>query len=47
MFMRHRIVVDRIDGDKVVLSDSPAVGTEVVIVGAAELYGSEFEFEEE
>jgi hypothetical protein len=46
-FMRHKIVVDHIDGDKVALSDSPPVGTKVVIVGAAELYGSEFEFEEE
>jgi hypothetical protein len=47
VFMRHLVVVDRIDGDKVVLSDSPPVGTKVVIVGASELYGSEFEFEEE
>jgi hypothetical protein len=47
VFMRHLIVVDRIDGDKVALSDSPPVGTKVVTVGASELYGSEFEFEEE
>jgi hypothetical protein len=47
VFVRHRIVVDRIEGEKVVLSEGPATGTAVVTVGAQELYGSELEFEEE
>jgi len=46
-FMRHRIVVDFIDGEVAVLTDGPTVGTAVVVVGAQELYGSELEFEEE
>ena len=47
VFVRHRIVVDRIEGEMAVLSDGPAAGTSVVTVGAQELYGSELEFEEE
>jgi len=47
VFVRHRIAVDRIEGEMAVLSDGPAAGTEVVTVGAQELYGSELEFEEE
>jgi len=46
-FVREPITVDRIEGDKVVLSDGPAPGTPVVTAGAAELFGSESEFEEE
>jgi hypothetical protein len=46
-FVRQPINVDRIEGDMAVLTDGPASGTEVVTVGAAELYGSEEEFEEE
>ena len=46
-FVRHRIAVDRIQGDRAVLTDGLASGTLVVTVGAAELYGSEFEFAEE
>jgi hypothetical protein len=46
-FVRHPIAIDSIDGDKVVLSNGPAPGTRVVTVGAAELFGSEMEFEEE
>lgn len=46
-FVREQIKVDRIDGDKVVLSQGPAAATQVVTVGVAELYGSEQEFEEE
>jgi hypothetical protein len=46
-FVRSPIVVDRIEGDLAVLSDGPPSGTAVVTVGAAELYGSEIEFEEE
>lgn len=47
VFVRHPITVDHIDGDKVVLSDGPDAGMQVVTVGAAELYGAEIEFEEE
>lgn len=40
-FQRQRIVVERVEGDLAILSDGPAVGTRVVTVGAALLYGSE------
>jgi hypothetical protein len=40
-FERQRIGVERIVGDLVVLSDGPPVGTPVVTVGAAMLYGVE------
>ena len=46
-YFRHPISVDQIVGDMAVLSDGPPSGTAVVTVGAAELYGSEIEFEEE
>ena len=47
VFVRHKITVDRIEGEMAVLSEGPAAGTAVVTVGAQELYGSELEFEEE
>jgi hypothetical protein len=37
----------RIDDDTAVLSNGPPVGTEVVTVGSQELYGSEYEVEED
>ncbi len=43
VFVRHRIIVDYIEEDRAVLSDGPPAGTEVVTVGAAELFGTEFE----
>ncbi len=43
VFVRHRIVVDYIEGANAVLLDGPVLGTEVVTVGAAELFGAEFE----
>ncbi|MGH7512874.1 MAG: hypothetical protein ACREOQ_08125 [Gemmatimonadales bacterium] len=46
-FVRAPVTVDYIERDVAVLSDGPPVGTTVVTVGAAELYGSEEEFEEE
>ena len=46
-FVRHRITIDSIEGDLAILSNGPPIGTPVVTVGAAELYGAEFEFEEE
>ena len=42
-FVRKEIEIDRVDGDSVVLSDGPPAGTEVVTVGASEVYGTEFE----
>jgi hypothetical protein len=46
-FMRQAIVIDYIKGDLAVLSNGPSPDTMVVTVGAAELFGSESEFEEE
>jgi hypothetical protein len=41
VYLRHSITVDSIQGAEAVLSDGPPVGTAVVTVGAAELYGTE------
>jgi hypothetical protein len=46
-YVRQKIKVDRIDGDNAILAQGPAAGTKVVIVGAAELFGSEAGIEEE
>ena len=40
-FVREVITVDYIEGDIAVLLVGPAIGTEVVTVGVAELYGAE------
>jgi hypothetical protein len=45
-FVRLALDIDAIDGDLAILSEGPPVGTPVVTVGAAELYGAEFEFQE-
>ena len=42
-YIRHEVKVDFIDGDKAILHEGPAPGTPVVSVGAAELYGTEYE----
>jgi hypothetical protein len=42
-YVRKEIGIVRVDGDSVVLSDGPPVGAKVVTVGAAEVYGTEFE----
>jgi hypothetical protein len=42
-YVRQQINIDRVAGDSVMLSDGPPTGTEVVTVGAAEVYGTEFE----
>jgi hypothetical protein len=47
VYMRHRVVVDFIDGEMAVLTEGPAPGTKIVVIGAEELFGSELEFEEE
>ena len=42
-YVRKEIEIDRVDGDGIVLSGGPPAGTKVVTVGAAEVYGTEFE----
>jgi ABC-type oligopeptide transport system substrate-binding subunit len=46
-YVRQKIKVDRIEGDKAILAQGPATGTKVVIVGAALLYGAEEGIEED
>jgi hypothetical protein len=41
-FVRHPIQVEYIEGDQAILLEGPAIGTPVVTVGAAELFGLEF-----
>lgn len=41
-YLRAPIEIDYIEGDVAILLDGPPVGTSVVTVGAAELYGVEF-----
>ncbi len=41
-FVRHKVAVDYIEGDLVVLNAGPPTGTVVASVGVAELYGAEF-----
>jgi hypothetical protein len=41
VFVREAIEVERIDGDRAILTDGPPPGTEVVTVGAVELLGAE------
>lgn len=41
IFIRYPIVVDYIDGNQAILLEGPKVGTTVVIVGVAELFGAE------
>jgi multidrug efflux pump subunit AcrA (membrane-fusion protein) len=42
-YLREEVKVDRIEGDRVLVSRGPPAGTEVVTVGAAEVYGTELE----
>lgn len=42
-FVRHEIAVDRVEGDRVFISDGPAAGMTVTTVGTAELYGTEYD----
>jgi hypothetical protein len=46
-FMRVPLTIDRIQGDDAFLSSGPAIGTAVVTVGAAELFGAESTFGED
>lgn len=41
-FIRHKVDVDYIEGDVAILKEGPPVGTAVVSVAVAELYGAEF-----
>jgi hypothetical protein len=41
-FVRHKVDIDHIEGDRAVLKDGPPVGTVVASVAVAELYGAEF-----
>jgi hypothetical protein len=43
VFIRHKVKIDYIEGNRAVLSEGPAVGMNVVTIGAAELLGTEFE----
>ena len=45
-YQRHAVTVARITGDTVTLAEGPPAGTDVVTVGVAEVYGSEFSSEE-
>ena len=42
-YVRAAVVIERIDGELAYLRDGPPSGTDVVTVGGAELYGTEFE----
>jgi hypothetical protein len=44
VFVRQQVVVQDIDGDRVVLAEGPAAGTVIVTVGAAELMGAEHKY---
>jgi hypothetical protein len=45
-YLRAPVTVDRIEGQRVYLSDGPPAGTTVVTVGATEVYGTELEIAE-
>jgi hypothetical protein len=42
-FLRVAVVVDGIEGDRVLLADGPAAGSRVVTTGASEVYGTELD----
>jgi hypothetical protein len=46
VYLRERIGVDRIAGDRVLLRHGPPIGDRVVTTGAAEVYSAEFGVEE-
>jgi hypothetical protein len=46
-FVRQTIRVQTVKGGEAILSHGPPVGTAVVTVGSAELFGTEYEFEPE
>jgi hypothetical protein len=42
-FLRTQVRVDRVERGRAFLADGPPVGTEVVTIGATEVYGTELE----
>lgn len=44
VYVRAKIVVEAIEGDRVILTEGPPAGTAVVTVGAAELMGAEHKY---
>jgi len=44
VYMRHKIVVESVEGDRAILAEGPPPGTAVVTVGAAELMGAEHKY---
>ncbi len=42
-FLRAQVVVDRVEDDRVLLSDGLTAGTRVVTTGATEVYGTELD----
>ncbi len=42
-YLREEVEVDRIEGQRALVSKGPSAGTDVVTVGAAEVYGTELE----
>jgi hypothetical protein len=47
VFVRHAIDVDRVEGSRAFLSRGPPARTAVVTVGSQELFGTEYEVEED
>jgi hypothetical protein len=45
VYVRSAVKVLRVDGDTMVVTSGPALGTLVVVTGAAELFGAEFDTE--
>jgi len=43
-YVRHKVVVEDIEGDRVTLAEGPPAGTTVVTVGATELMGAEHKY---
>jgi hypothetical protein len=43
VYVRQGIKIDYFEGDQAIVVEGPDVGTAVVTVGAAELFGTEFE----
>ncbi len=41
IFVREELAIDRIEADSAYLTGGPAIGTPVVVVGVAELFGAE------
>ena len=41
VFVRERVEIDRIEGDRVFLREGPSVGTEIASVGVVQIYGAE------